>query len=211
MTETITSNKLLLVEGQDENNFFNKLLNVLEINDVNILEVGGCNNFKNKYPSTIIRTGFSEVNKLGFVRDAEQNPANSAFSSICHIISKYTPKIPLPSKPGEIVRTNDFYCGIYIMPDNSNAGMLEDLCLASISDEEIYKYVDNYIKMSMNLMTTEDQNTYNISKAKIQTYLASKASLPRNLGIAAQQGKWDFSKQTYVELISFLTQLYKDN
>ncbi len=72
---TIISNRLLAVEGKDECNFFKALLRHENINNIQVVDIGGKDKFKTEFPLLINTEGFSEVHRLGFVRDAEQNHA----------------------------------------------------------------------------------------------------------------------------------------
>lgn len=207
MSEAIKTDKLLLVEGKDEVNLFEALMDYLHITDVDIRSAGGFVKFSKLYPSVVITTGFSSVKKIGFVRDAEANEADSAFESISNIVKKCTPNILLPNQAGKIVQ-GDIKCGIFIMPNNKNSGMLEDLCLESVKDTLLYNQTEKYILEAESLFNTEDKLYYNIHKAKLQAYLAGTLNIPRNLGEAAMQGLWDFSSSAFDGVKNFLTTLY---
>ena len=79
----IESESLLLVEGKDECNFFKSLFEKINIRNVEIHDVGGKDNFGNRIKAFIKIQGFSNVIKLGFIRDAEDKPARDAFTGIC--------------------------------------------------------------------------------------------------------------------------------
>ena len=207
MSEAIKSEKLLLVEGKDEENLFSALLKYLQIEHVDIRSAGGYLKFAKLYPSVAVTTGFSSVSRIGFVRDAESNEADSAFESISNIVKKYTPNILLPKNAGEIANGN-IKCGIFIMPNNKNAGMLEDLCLDSVKESLLYNQTEKYISEAKSLLKTEDKGHFNIHKAKLQAYLAGTVNIPRNLGEAAMQGLWDFSSPAFQDVNNFLKSLY---
>ena len=207
--ESIISEKLLLVEGRDEKSFFTALFGFLKIDNVDIKDVGGCLKFSSYYQTVSALPGFSDVKKIGFVRDAEINPAKSAFDSICNTIKKITPNVSLPQHPG-IVVNGKVSCGIFIMPDNKSAGMLEDLCIESVRNSQLFENADNYIKVATLLLNAEEQKSYNIHKAKVQAFLAGKSNIPRNLGEAASKKVWDFSNPVFSDVISFVKQLFKE-
>ena len=87
MADVIHQKKLIAVEGQDEVNFFNALLRHLGIADFDVREVGGKLQFKNKLPALVRVSGFSDVEVLAIIRDADNN-AEAAFKSIGDIMKK---------------------------------------------------------------------------------------------------------------------------
>lgn len=202
--QPIKTNKLLLVEGKDEVNLFTALLKWLNIDKVDVRSAGGCRKFSKLYPAVAVTTGFSFVKKIGFVRDAEDNSANSAFMSISHIIKQYTPHIALPASPG-IITNAIISCGVFIMPNNKDAGMLEDLCLKSVVETQLYAETEKFVNSAKFLLSENDTTTYNI---KMQAYLAGTTDIPRSLGEAALQGLWNFSLPAFDEIKDFLINLF---
>ena len=141
---TIISNRLLAVEGKDECNFFKAMFKHEKINNIQVVDIGGKDKFKTKFHLLNNTDGFSEVHTLGFVRDAEQNQANSAFLSICGIIKKY--KFPTPRDINTVIDENNKKIGVFIMPNNIDKGMLEDLCIDFVISKPIFGCVNEYIK-----------------------------------------------------------------
>lgn len=207
--DSIKFEKLLLVEGRDEVCFFTALFDFLKIENVDIKDVGGCLKFSNYYQTVVKLPGFSDVKKIGFVRDAEANTAKSAFDSICNAIKKSTSDINLPQSPGDISK-GKVCCGIFIMPDNKSAGMLEDLCIASVSKTALFENAENYIKNASSLLNEQEKKSYNVHKAKIQAFLAGKSSIPRSLGEAASKKVWNFSSPVFSDVILFVRHLFRD-
>ena len=138
----IESNKLLAVEGKDECNFLKGLLNSENINNVQTIDIGGKDNFKNKFPALYNTDGFDKVISIGFVRDAEDQGVANAFKSICNIIRKKN--LPIPSRPKEVLIDNH-KVGIFIMPNNKTEGMLEALFLQAIQQRDIYPCIDDLV------------------------------------------------------------------
>jgi hypothetical protein len=87
MMDIIRQKKVLAVEGKDEINFFNALLEYVGILDFDIHEVGGKDQFKSKLPALVKMSGFSDVEVLVVIRDADED-ANAAFKSINDILRK---------------------------------------------------------------------------------------------------------------------------
>ena len=220
---TINSTNLLLVEGKDECNFFNALFSSMSIssfflndygkiesNDIaqsthaiQIVDIGGAKNFAPQFPYLYGMEGFGRIEKLGFVRDAEEKNAKSAFDSICDILKKHG--LPSPDKVGEINSSNSPWVGIFIMPDNCESGMLEDLCLESIKTEKVYSCVDNFVKCFEKGYTEEGKKHCNIHKAKVQAYLSAKSPIVPSLGLGAKLKHWDFTHPCFNGIKNFLT------
>ena len=207
---TIESDKILAVEGKDEFYFFEKLLKVKGINNIQVIDIGGKEQFKVKFPLLCNAEGFLNVNTIGIVRDAEENKASSAFQSICNILKRNS--IPSPKSMNTIdtsfVDDITFKVGVFIMPNNIDSGMLEDLCLESVENENVFQCIEQYFDClkEVNL----DSEKINVSKSKVLTYLATKKPIVNTLGLAAQKGYWDFSSSCFDDVKKFLDDLFLD-
>ena len=180
--ETIFKSKILAVEGKDEIYFFSALFKKLDISDVQILDFQGKTNFPAKIKSIINIPGFMQVKKFALIRDADNKPPESAFSSITKSLENIG--LPIPDKINTFIN-DSISIGIFIMPGNSKMGMLEDLCLKSISENPINKCIENYIDC---LPKKPD----NISKSKVLCFLAANSPIVNSLGLGAQKGHWNF-------------------
>ncbi|OHD24008.1 MAG: hypothetical protein A2086_06725 [Spirochaetes bacterium GWD1_27_9] len=203
---TIKSDMLLAVEGKDESNFFKSLLEYENIQGVQIIDIGGKDKFSIEFRLLRNLEKFSNITKLAFVRDAEENNASSAFQSICDILKKYN--LPYPQKINETTENSKPIVGVFIMPNNNNAGMFEDLCLESIKSLPINDCISKYIECVKNNLKSEDNEKFNISKAKVLTYLASKTPIVNSLGVGAEKKYWDFSDNCFSEIKSFLHKVF---
>lgn len=200
MPEPFTKKRLLVVEGKDGINFSKKLLEYIGILDsVDIRCSEGKDNFKNLMPGFMFATGFKNIEKIAVIRDADEN-ADDAFKSITGVLEKTG--LQSPKRPGEFSSSSPSV-GVFIMPDNSSEGMLEDLCLESVKNHEAMRCVDDFIACTQTLKETPK----NISKAKVQVFLAAKPGITYSLGLAAQKGYWNFNSEKLQPLIKFLKQL----
>lgn len=212
MHEKIKSDSLLLVEGKDEYHFFNVLMKFLNINTVEVHDVGGKDKFKDKMPSFVKISGFSDIKRLGFVRDAENKPPKSAFDSMCYILNDNN--LPCPKSIGKVEcpvdkkDTEITHIGIFIMPNNKDDGMLENLCLSSIEDESFHKERKSYM-LSLNKHFRGNES-FNAPKAETQIYLASKVPIVTSLGLGAEKGYWDFNNSVFNDIKKFLKELFAD-
>ncbi|MBW1617038.1 MAG: hypothetical protein JRJ49_11055 [Deltaproteobacteria bacterium] len=202
----IATKSLLAVEGKDECNFFKALLKHLNIKHVQLVDIGGKDRFKAEFGYLYGREGFSSIKQIGFVRDAEEKPAQSAFQSICGILKKKG--LPTPDKPNQVAETQGLKIGVYIMPDNKGAGMLENLCLQTIKDKPINDCIQNYIQCLKQYQTKKEKQKYNEAKSRVQTYLASRVPIKNSLGLGALKGYWNFEHQCFQNIKQFLKQLF---
>jgi hypothetical protein len=201
----LTSKNILCVEGKDDLNFFRALLSFENIRNVQVIEAGGKDKFPIRFKTIANEDNFSETEMIGFIRDAELLPAKSAFDSICSILDSLD--IPYPVVPGDI-STCIPNIGIFIMPDNQKRGMLEDLCLCSVSDYPSAGCIDTFVSCYEKQMTKEEKAKYNPSKAKALSYLATRAPIQNCLGLAALNNFWDFHHRCFNKIKDFLHTLF---
>lgn len=193
----IQRRKILAVEGDDEINFFDALFRYLSIPDVEIYQVGGKDQFRNKLPALVRTTGFfTNVEAFAVIRDANHD-AKAAFNSVKDVLKKQN-----LNPPDQINKFSESYprIGIFIMPGCSDEGMLEDLCLSTVRDHPIMKCVDDYI----DCISREGDSPKNLAKAKTQAFLAAMPKAARSVGLGAQMGYWNFESEVLAELKKFI-------
>ncbi len=205
----IKSKKILAVEGQDEENFFDALLRNMKLTDFDIRQVGGKDQFKNKLPALKNVSGFFKadgspfVTHLAVVRDEN---SDNAFASVTNILKKegFTP----PKKHGLFSNANP-KIGIFIMPGETVKGtMLEDLCLKTVENHKAMQCVEEFASCVSALPTSPK----NISKTKVhvfkaQVFLAAQPEVVDTVGLGAQKKYWDFESPALEELKQFLSNL----
>jgi hypothetical protein len=202
--DKIERENILAVEGKDEKNFFDALLKTLGIDNVQIIDVGGKDNFKNRFPVYIQSEGaLAKIKNIGFVRDAEDNEAVGAFQSICSLLKNYG--LPCPIELCKVVEQDGKKVSIFIMPNNNDCGMLEDLCIAAIKDTDIFNCVKCFVQCYESKI---EKTRYNLAKAEILAYLSTCVPIVNSLGLAAQQKVWDFSHPCFAEIKEFLISLF---
>lgn len=210
--EQIKCKRLLFVEGNDEKWFCIQLLQSIGLNqnsdalDIQVIDIGGNQNFGTSLSLITKSPYFDEVVSIGFIRDAEQNPAESSYTSTCASVKKYISNFPIP-EIGKVKSEKGLTCGIFIMPDNTSTGMLENLCLESVKTNPLYDKADGYVKQAESLMTEADARKYNKPKAIVQTYLAGQPVLVNTLANAAKKSLWDYSNPVFADIISFIKNL----
>lgn len=197
MPESINSQKILIVEGRDDMNFYKELLNHLNINDIQIIPVNGKDQFDSKIAALILTTGFSQVRTIGIIRDADTT-AGGAFESICRLLTKH--HLPHPTVSGEVINQERIRVGVYIAPDNQNIGAIEDLILLSVNHLDSIRCINAFFQCA------NIQEPVN-SKAMVQAYLALKNPLANNIGYAALQNHWDWGHACFEGIKTFLSEL----
>lgn len=200
----ISLNKIVMVEGKDEVYFLDALLSSLNIKDVEVRDVGGKNQFKNKLPALIKLRGFRKnVEVLAVIRDADED-ANAAFESIRNIFIRDLRNQDLepPSQMNQFSE-GEPRIGIFIVPNNSDPGMLEDLCLKTVETHPAMKCVKDFSDCVSKL----EESPNNMAKAKAQTFLAAMPKIVSCVGRGAQRGYWEFDSNELDDLKSFLGSL----
>jgi hypothetical protein len=119
----IEATRMLLGEGVEEELFFKALLDHLGIPGVQIEQYGGKSKLALYLQALPLRSGFSQVQRVGITRDADEDPAGAA-ASVTQLIAE-------AGFPGSVVVTS------MILPDNHSPGALENLFLQTISGKPI--------------------------------------------------------------------------
>ncbi|MFB0525073.1 MAG: DUF3226 domain-containing protein [Phycisphaerae bacterium] len=194
----------MAVEGLDEKNFFDKLLKYLDISDFQIEDVGGKEKFPKRFPALLKTPGFFAadssplVTHLAIIRDKDED---QALKSIIKIVQDagLTP----PAKHSAFSKSEP-KVGVFIMPGSKVKGtMLEDLCLKTVESHPAMKCVNEFASCASALKIKPK----NLSKAKVQTFLAAQPEIANSVGVGAQKGYWDFNSSALDELKQFLNNL----
>lgn len=212
-TSVISSSVYMLVEGKDEEAFFNKFfqknqsLETLNLNDnIQIESIRGIDNLEATIGALITRTGFEKIKILLIVRDAD-NSHKSSFDSVCHILNKHGLPSPLNindfSESGESITT-----GVYILPgkiEDIAGNMLENLCLSIPDNPLIMPYIDDYLQHIID--NPDIVNPKNIHKSKLLVFLASHKDVPNTLGLGTQKNYFDLNHVNLNLLVEFFAKV----
>lgn len=201
--------RLLIVEGKDEEVFLSWFIRQMnryqaEISGIDVWQRGGKHRLSASIKALQMTPGFDDqdntVSSLGIVRDADED-ASGAFQSVCHALREA--RLPVPERPmspvGEHPRIT-----VMIIPGIERTGMLEDLCLDSVREDPAMPCIEQYFEC-LSQALADQEIPKNSAKAWVQTYLASRKSSVRDLGIAAQKGYWgDWDHPAFEMIRSFL-------
>ncbi len=143
--------KLLVVEGRDEEMFFEAALrDHLALTEIQIMPIGGKTKLTLNMKGLVNDVGFPTVQSLAIVRDADLTTpgatiasAAQAFQSVCGSLRHVG--LPCPAAHGQFA-AGPPRVGIFIVPNAVDDGMLETLCLLSVATLPEYPCVDGYFQ-----------------------------------------------------------------
>jgi hypothetical protein len=195
--------KLLLVEGDTPMHFFEAFLRHLTLdNQVEIRNFRGTGDFKQYLLALVSRPEFNAlVTSVGVVRDAADKPAASARQSIADALSD----AGLTPARVRVIRTS-----IFILPDDTNPGMIETLCMEAVKNEptlaDPYACVEEFFAcLARNNVSLPSQPV--LAKHRAQAYLATRTEAQMFPGIAGYRGYWPWDNPVFQPLRQFLLAL----
>jgi hypothetical protein len=192
---------ILIVEGKDECNFFQGLLDHLNLIDhTQIFVAYGETNIKAKILAIQNTAEFYHVTAIGIVRDSDNDPI-SKFTSTKNALRELG--LPTPDSSYSVVG-DSLRCAILMIPDYGETGALEELCLKSIRESREFDCVNKYFNC---LNDFSCDNARKKSKATISVYLASKQD-HCGIGVAAKKDYWDFNHSSFEKVTNCLKELF---
>ena len=206
---------ILLVEGNNDCHVISALCQIHQVSkNFDIVPRKGVDDvFKNL---RIRLTTPEQYDKIGVVLDADENLQGRFDSFMNHIAQcgKYDCEhIKLSSDGLILTPIDDVFpiVGLWIMPNNSATGMLEDfvVALAHKDDETLMQRADEIL----NQLENEGIQKYKAvhrTKAKIHTFLAWQDEPGRPMGQAITARILDVNAETAKRFIQWLRQLFED-
>ena len=195
--DEIEKEKVLIVEGNDDEKFIIAFLQHENIKDVQVINLGGETKIKQAFPLVFTRPSFDIIKKLAIIRDANSDSEAKFQSCKNHIENN---NLVSPNSMNSFSNT-DPSVGIFIITKpNSNEGMLEDLCLETVKDTEQMKCVEIFFDCIDHL----SDKPRNLAKSKCQAYSATLPESYPHVGIAAEKGVFPFDHPSLNELRVFL-------
>ncbi len=208
--KTIEKSYLLLCEGRDAENF---LITYLESdalkrdsrfsNEIQVLDFGGNDNLDSYLMNLRNMERFDRVTSLAVIRDAERDYAKACLN-VSHSLKRAG--LVSPKDDGTWVHDDSgLKVGYLLFPLNKEAGTLEDLCLAILSEKNnknILSSVDEFLAVMESSHGCRYRRKH---KNRLHTYLASSdeyVSMP--LGLAAKAGAFRWTSAVLEPLKDFL-------
>ena len=205
MPPTIERPRQLIVEGNDEVRVFLALCEYLGISGLQVQQYGGYPNLRRFLRTLTADPDFHVIESLAVVADADSNRAGRQ-QSIQGALSDAG--LPTPSAPLQFATQdgNGIKVAYLIVPHDTDGTMLEDVCLASVSDDAAMKCVDEYFEC----LAIEDASTPRqvwMPKARVHAFLASRDDPALRIGEAADAEIWRFEDDAFRPMRQLLTML----
>ena len=194
---SITKPKQLLVEGRDEEGVFEALLSHLEIDDIEVRNYQGKNNFRTFLNVFLNTPGYSQVRSIGIVRDAD-NSAEAAFQSVRDSLNSLN--LPMPDSV-QTPAVGSIRVAVFIMPGVGQCGALETLCLSALEDDPAMGCVSDFMQCIQQSVVKVPKT---LAKAKIHAFLASREDPELRLGEAALRGYLPWDDAAFAKVIGFV-------
>lgn len=162
----------LLVEGNDERNFFEAFTEHLHLPGVQIQVFDGKDQLRGFLETLAVATGFRKVRSIGIVRDADES-ADSAFQSVQTALHNANKAIrgsgaefPVPDHP-ERLASGRPSLSVMLLPGNGDDGMLETLLCRTFADGGVDRCIDGFFKC----VRESDRLIPRPAKARARAYL----------------------------------------
>lgn len=199
--------KQLLVEGKDQQNFFQAFVRHLSLPHIQVQDFKGVTQLRDMLLGIVSNTDFDSVTSLGIVRDAERS-APSAFQSVQDSIKNINNNIDdvnlaVPTKAGERESGNPSV-SVLVLPDESSPGMLETLICRTFEGSEVDRCIDDFFACAA---ASPNVSINNPDKARAFAFLTTKPNPHHSVGIAAHQGIWNLNHEAFEGVRDFLQAL----
>lgn len=188
--------KLLLAEGVDVHRFLIYACEVYQKSDVQVINFGGINELRLFLKNLSNMENFSKVKTLVVACDAEIN-VTSTIDRVKSALNQKDIELPVPTEPFQFQQGDSSKTAFMLFPgpDESNQcqnGTIEDLCLATVSDDPLLNCVNTFLKCA-----EQNQKDGDILKhpwkSKLYSYLAGKDDhAGKRLSQAARDKVWDW-------------------
>lgn len=177
--------RLALVEGKDEVNFYSAIRGHLGLADIEIRSFEGVNNLRPTLEALRSVEGFDRLVALAIVRDAEGN-GGAALQSVKDALR--VNGFAVPEHGLERVGANPAVM-MLINPHQTPNGRFEDVCAESVRDTPVMRCVEEYIVCLQRLGTGMPTKEW---KTRIHAYIAAQHQPQVSLGVAAGYGYFPF-------------------
>ncbi len=191
----------LLVEGNDQRNFFEAFIKHLSLANVQIQNFGGVSELGGFLQAFVKAPGFqTTVQSLGIVRDAETS-AGGAFQSVQSALRNA--KLSVPDNSKERTDTSPAVT-VLILPGDNRQGMLETLLCESFAATPVEDCINDFFKCVESL---PDMSMKNPDKARAHVYLTTKPNPHFSVGVAAKNDYWDLNHSVFSPVRDFLQRI----
>ena len=199
----VEHSKQIIVEGNDEIRIFQSLISYLNVSNIQIRHYGGVDNLRSFLRTFRTSPGFRDIRSLAIVADADsdrerrERRIRSALSDM---------SLPTPDSPLEIASDSQLKIAYLVIPHGRENGMIEDVCLDSISDDPAMDCIERYFECIGESVTSGPREVWS-SKARLHAFLASRDRPDLRIGEAADAGVWNFDHESFLPLKDLLKSL----
>ena len=193
--------KLVLCEGKDDVAVVEGLCLHSKITGLSLEQYGGRDRLQQVVCTLPIRPEFTrgELQSLAILIDAEKD-RDSSFQKVRDIIKKTFDVVV--ENPGSFAGSKPRVAG-FVVCDDSGRGMLEDVCLKSVSGRADHKCMEEYFKCLSEKTGKKDFHP----KAKFKAWMASQIEFDFRVGLAAGGGYLPWDNKAFDGLREFLKSL----
>lgn len=198
-------NVIIFAEGQTEAYFLEKWLRNTGYDPVKTAVVcfKGQEKLPTQFRALFEEENFKEINRFGFLLDAEANPAASKIDSIRNMLQKH--KLISPEqkmKAGEIIEVDGKRIVAHICPNNLGSGIIEDIVLKEIETTELQPALAAF-SAAVNEITGEIPHP----KALVQAYIGCRKPGLSGAGHAFTSNVLDVMHPAYSGISDTFTKL----
>ena len=193
--------KQLLVEGNDQRNFFEAFAAHLGFTDgLQIIDFGGVGDLRGVLAAFVKMPDFRSVASVGIVRDAEGSESD-AFRSVQSSLENANLAVPaaIVEPVGEDPRV-----AVLVLPGDGNPGKLETVLCRSFAGDDTDRCIDEFFRCVEDLPGASIADP---DKARAFAYLATTGSPHHSVGVAAKAGVWDLDHPAFDGIRNFLNGL----
>ena len=194
----LSRQKQLLVEGNDQRNFFEAFARHLGVAEaLQICDFGGVDQLRGFLAAFVKMPDFGSVRSVGIVRDAERSE-DAAFRSVQSSLENASLAVPnaLSRPTGENPQVT-----VLILPGDGHSGMLETVLCRTLVDDGTNRCIDDFFECVEGL---PDMTIDNPDKARAFAYLATQRNPHHSVGVAAKAGVWDLDHAAFEGIRDFL-------
>ena len=194
---------LLLVEGPNDKYVIQRLCEASQGSpNFRIAEKGGVDELLRSIEGHLREP---ELLALGIVVDANTNP-EGRWKGVAGRISRAGIAVPKRTNPEGTIIEGEVRVGVWLMPDNSGPGELEDFIRTMIRpDDPIWPRAERYIEG----IPAEDRRFAEgkATGAKVHAWLAAQER-PRQMSLAIRAGDLDVSRPSAQAFLEWLTRCF---
>ncbi len=198
-----TSDRVLLVEGQDDEHVVGHLCTQSGLaRNFDIVPKGG---FPEVLKSIPVELAVSGRSALGVVVDTNDNP-EARWQAVRDRFKRRDIVLPSHPDPEGVVLEGRPRVGVWLMPDNQSPGQLEDLVATMIPAEDVvWRLAQEFVDR-----IPEPERSSPTIKVQVHTWLAARAEA-RPMGSAIGTGHLEATSPAAISFINWLQHLFHES